>query len=157
MASVNRVILVGRAGKDIEIKITPAGLQIGNFSLATSENIKKGDNWEEKTEWHNIVLFGKQAEYAQEKILKGNMIYLEGKIQTRSWTGDDDVKRYKTEIVGSVVKNLSPKQEGDKHQPKPQSEPKPQTQQQQSKPQYQGGGGGDDDLPFAPFQPVSLF
>ncbi len=113
MASVNKVILAGRCGKDIEIKFAPSGLQIGNFSIATSESFKKGDNWEEKTEWHNIVCFNNTAEYATEKALKGNMVYVEGKLQTKSWDDGNGQKRYKTEIVASVIKNLTPKQQTD--------------------------------------------
>ena len=110
MASVNKVILVGRLGKEVELKYAPSGLTIANFSMATSESIKKGDNWEERTEWHNIILFNKAAEGAAERLKKGNMIYLEGKIQTRSWDDDKGIKHYKTEIVGNMFRNLSPKE-----------------------------------------------
>lgn len=162
MASINKVILVGRLGKDPEVKYAPSGIQIATFSIATSENIKRGDNWEEKTEWHNIVLFNKQAEYAGEHLKKGNMVYLEGKIQTRSWEDDKGMKRYKTDIVGNMFKNLSPRNEGagqgqynqnqsqnqnrQQNYSQPQRNVPPQSQpQSQPQPQSQGI---DDDLPF---------
>ena len=135
MASVNKVILIGRLGKDPEIKYAPSGLQIANFSIATSENIKRGDNWEERTEWHNIVLFNKQAEYAGEYMKKGNMVYLEGKIQTRSWDDDKGVKRYKTEIVGNIIRNLSPRNEGASQGQYTQNRPQNYDQQQNTAPQ----------------------
>jgi len=106
MSSINKVILVGRLGKDPEVKYTPSGMQIAKFSIATSENVKRGDNWEEKTEWHNIVLFNKQAEFAGEYLKKGSLVYLEGKISTSSWDDENGVKKYRTEIVGNILRSL---------------------------------------------------
>ncbi|MBU4487098.1 MAG: single-stranded DNA-binding protein [Candidatus Delongbacteria bacterium] len=115
MPSVNKVFLIGNLGKDPEVKYTPSGVQIAKFSLATSERIKKGDNWEEKTDWHNIVLFARQAEYAKEYLKKGMIVFIDGKISTRTWDDENGNRKYMTEIIGNVVKNLSPKRD-DNHE-----------------------------------------
>jgi single-strand DNA-binding protein len=107
MPSVNKVFLIGNLGKDPEVKYTPSGVQIAKFSLATSERVKKGDNWEEKTDWHNIVLFARQAEYAKDYLKKGMTVFVDGRISTRSWDDENGVRKYMTEIIGNVVKNLS--------------------------------------------------
>ncbi|MDA3884241.1 MAG: single-stranded DNA-binding protein [Candidatus Delongbacteria bacterium] len=111
MASVNKVFLIGNLGKDPDVKFTPSGVQIGKFSIATSERFKRGDNWEEKTDWHNIVLFGRQAEYAGEYLKKGMSVFIEGKISTRTWDDENGVRKYITEIIGNSVKNLSPRKD----------------------------------------------
>ncbi|MBN2858044.1 MAG: single-stranded DNA-binding protein, partial [Candidatus Delongbacteria bacterium] len=107
MPSVNKVFLIGNLGKDPEVKYTPSGVQIAKFSLATSERVKKGDNWEEKTDWHNIVLFARQAEYAKDYLKKGMTVFVDGRISTRTWDDENGIRKYMTEIVGNVVKNLS--------------------------------------------------
>ncbi|NOR46264.1 MAG: single-stranded DNA-binding protein [Candidatus Delongbacteria bacterium] len=111
MASVNKVFLIGNLGKDPDVKFTPSGVQIGKFSIATSERFKRGDNWEEKTDWHNIVLFGRQAEYAGEYLKKGMTVFIEGKISTRTWDDENGVRKYITEINANSVKNLSPRKD----------------------------------------------
>jgi single-strand DNA-binding protein len=115
MPSVNKVFLIGNLGKDPEVKYTPSGVQIAKFSLATSERIKKGENWEEKTDWHNIVLFARQAEYAKEYLKKGMTVFIDGKISTRTWDDENGVRKYITEIIGNVVKNLSVKRDDNNH------------------------------------------
>lgn len=107
MPSVNKVFLIGNLGKDPEVKYTPSGVQIAKFSLATSERVKKGDNWEEKTDWHNIVLFARQADYAKDYLKKGMTVFVDGRISTRTWDDENGVRKYMTEIIGNVVKNLS--------------------------------------------------
>ncbi|MFO7811039.1 MAG: single-stranded DNA-binding protein, partial [Candidatus Delongbacteria bacterium] len=72
-----------------------------------SERVKRGDNWEEKTDWHNIVLFARQAEYAKDYLKKGMTVFIDGRISTRSWDDENGVRKYMTEIIGNVVKNLS--------------------------------------------------
>jgi len=111
MASVNKVILIGNLGKDPEVKYTPSGVQITKFSLATSDRVKRGENWEEKTDWHNIVLFGRQAEYAGEYLKKGMNVFIDGKISTRSWDDENGIRKYMTEVIGNVVKNLTPRKD----------------------------------------------
>jgi single-strand DNA-binding protein len=99
MASVNKAILVGNLGKDPELKYTPSGVAVCTFSLATTDKWTDRDgNRQEKTEWHNIKIWRKQAEIAAEYLKKGRQVYIEGKIQTRSWEQDGQ-KKFMTEIV----------------------------------------------------------
>jgi len=100
--TVNRVILVGRLGKDPEIKYTPSGMAMASFPLATDENRKDSEGKRTtQTEWHNIILWGKQAEIAGEYLKKGKLVYIEGRLQTRSWEDSQGGgQRYRTEIVG---------------------------------------------------------
>lgn len=106
--SVNKVILVGRLGQAPEIRYAPSGTAIANFSIATNEvrRDKEGNN-QETTDWHRIVAFGKTAEFIQQYIKKGDMIYVEGRLQTRNWEDKDGVKRNVTEILSSAVTPLS--------------------------------------------------
>src|SRR5881394_2815786 len=99
MGSVNKVILVGNLGRDSELRYTPGGAAVATLNLATTEvwNDKQGQK-QEKTEWHRIVLWGKQAESLQEYLTKGKQIYVEGRLQTRQWNDKDGIKRYTTEI-----------------------------------------------------------
>ena len=107
MAGVNKAILVGRLGKDPEIKYTPSGTAIANFTMATSENYKdKNGQKQERTEWHRIVAFGKLAEICGEYLAKGKQVYVEGRIQTRSWDDKDGNKKYMTEIVANTMQML---------------------------------------------------
>lgn len=108
--SVNKVILVGNLGKDPELRYTPAGAAVANFSLATTERYKDRDgNRQEKTEWHNIVAWRQLAEICGKYLHKGKQIYLEGKIQTRSYDDRDGNKRYITEIVMDEMQMLGTK------------------------------------------------
>jgi single-strand DNA-binding protein len=98
---VNKVMLVGNLGRDPEMRALPSGQQVANFSLATSRRYKDRDgNRKDETEWHNIVVFGKQAEIAGQYLTKGKMVFVEGRIQTRSWDDKESGKKqYKTEII----------------------------------------------------------
>jgi single-strand DNA-binding protein len=101
MGSVNKVILVGNLGKDPEIKYIKENMPVTKFPLATTERIKnQNGEWEDgKTEWHNIVMWYKQAEIAEKYLKKGKQIYLEGRIRTNSWEDDKGEKKYRTEII----------------------------------------------------------
>ena len=115
MASLNKIMLIGRLGKDVELRHTASGTPVATFSLATSEKTKnKSGEYEEKTEWHNIVLWQKQAELAAEYLAKGSQVYIEGRIQTRKWQDKDGNDRYTTEIIGDRLQFLDskPKTEG---------------------------------------------
>ena len=113
MSGVNKVILVGRLGKDPEVRNLENGASVANFTIATSESYKDKATGEKKevTEWHNIVLWRGLAEVAAKYLHKGDMIYVEGKLRTRSWE-KEGVTRYTTEVVGDNMTMLSPKREG---------------------------------------------
>jgi single-strand DNA-binding protein len=112
--SVNKVILIGNLGKDPEVKHTPQGTPVAKFSLATNERYKDKDgNWQDRTEWHNIVVWQRLAEIAGEYLKKGGKVYIEGRLQTRSW--DDKTtnqKKYMTEVVASDLVLLGGRGEG---------------------------------------------
>ncbi|OEU71406.1 MAG: single-stranded DNA-binding protein [Desulfuromonadales bacterium C00003068] len=105
--SVNKVILVGNLGKDPELKYTPAGAAVANFSIATTESYKDREgNRQSKTEWHNIVVWRQLAEICGKYLHKGKQVYIEGKLQTRKWQDRDGNDRYSTEIVADQMQML---------------------------------------------------
>ena len=113
--SVNKVILLGNVGKDPEIRATPGGTTVATFSLATTDRTKDpAGNWTDRTEWHNLVAFQRTAEIVRDYVKKGSKLYIEGKIQTRSW--DDKTsgeKKYRTEIIVNDLSLLSGRGEGE--------------------------------------------
>ena len=142
---VNKVILVGNLGRDPEVRSTPSGQPVANFSIATSRKWKDRDgNRQEQTEWHNIVCWGRQAEVAGEYLTKGKQIYVEGRLQTRSWEDKQSgEKKYRTEVICENFQMLGSRRDSDGNG------------------SYGGGGGGgssqpagnfndpvDDDIPF---------
>ncbi|GAB4266760.1 MAG: single-stranded DNA-binding protein [Deferrisomatales bacterium] len=141
---VNKAILIGNLGKDPELRYTQSGSAVANFTLATTERRKQGDEWGDHTEWHNIVVFGKTAERCNQYLQKGSQVYLEGRIQTRKWEDRDGNTRYTTEIVAFDVQFLGrtrgPEQEGATYPSGGRG------------PARQGGGGraGGPDFPEAP-------
>ena len=104
MGSVNKVILVGNLGRDAEVRFTPGGQAVATLNLATTEqwNDREGQR-QEKTEWHRVVLWGKQAESLQQYLVKGKQIYVEGRLQTRQWDDKDGNKRYTTEVKADRI------------------------------------------------------
>lgn len=137
--SINKVILIGRLGRDPEIKYTANGTSVCNFSIATDERYKdSGGEYRERTEWHNIVMWSKLAEIAGQYLKKGSLVYIEGKLQTRSWE-QDGVKRYTTEVVATEMKMLG----GGEEQGKTEIRPVKISDLYADKPK-----GGADDLPF---------
>ncbi|MBZ5665441.1 MAG: single-stranded DNA-binding protein [Acidobacteriia bacterium] len=114
MKSVNKVILVGHLGKDPEVKFTPQGTPVAKITIATNSKFKgKDGNWQETTEWHNVVLWQRLAEIAGEYLKKGGQVYIEGRLQTRSWddkqTGQ---KKYMTEVVANDLVLLGGRGQG---------------------------------------------
>lgn len=101
MSGVNKVILIGRLGADPDMRNTQSGQTVCTLSLATSESWVKDGKKEEKTEWHRVILWSRQAEVAAKYLKKGRMVYIEGKLQTRSWDDKQGQKRYTTEIVAT--------------------------------------------------------
>lgn len=112
--SVNKVILLGNVGKDPEIRSTPNGVMVANFTLATSDRFQDAQgNWQDRTEWHNLVSFKRTAEIVRDYVKKGTKLYIEGKIQTRSWDDKESgQKRYRTEIIVNDLSLLSGRDDG---------------------------------------------
>jgi single-strand DNA-binding protein len=112
--SVNKVILLGNVGKDPEIRSTPGGAIVANFTLATSDRFQDAQgNWQDRTEWHTLVAFKRTAEIIRDYVKKGSKLYVEGKLQTRSWDDKESgQKRYKTEVVVFDLSLLSGRDEG---------------------------------------------
>ena len=105
---VNKVILVGNLGADPEVRYTQSGSPVANLRIATSERWKDKQSGEpqERTEWHRVVLFGKLGEIAEQYLKKGSQVYIEGRLQTRKWQGQDGQDRYSTEVVGNDMQML---------------------------------------------------
>ena len=136
---INKAILVGRLGKDPEIRYTPDGAMVTSFSVATDEVWKdKSGEKVQKTEWHRIVTFGKLAEICGKYLSKGKLVYIEGRIQTRSWDDKEGKKHYTTEIIANNMKMLDPKgaARGD------------ETPAYDAAPQFPDGETMPDDVPF---------
>lgn len=149
--SVNKAILIGNVGKDPEVRYTPNNTPVATFSLATTESWKdQSGKQSERTDWHNLVVWGKLAEICRDYVKKGQRIYVEGRIQSRSYDDKDNIKRYITEInVGDLVM-LTPKNTSDEHHegghsPAP-SQQRSNTEHQGSEPNFYQNVG--DDLPF---------
>jgi len=102
MGSVNKVILVGNLGRDAEVKVTASGQSVASFSIATTETWTKDGEKKEKTEWHRIVLWGRQADTLQPYLTKGKQIYVEGRLETRQWEKDGQ-KHYTTEVKADRI------------------------------------------------------
>lgn len=113
MASLNRVMLIGNLGADPELRYSANGTAVTNFSVAVNESWTSDGEKHDRTEWFNIVTWNKTAEICAEHLSKGSQVYIEGRLQTRSWEGQDGKKNYRTEVVGDKVQFLSPKQERD--------------------------------------------
>jgi single-strand DNA-binding protein len=113
MASVNKVILIGNLGRDPETRYTTGGDAVTNLRIATTETWKdKSGEKQEKTEWHTVVLFGRQAEIAGEYLKKGRPVYIEGRLQTRKYTDKEGVEKYSTEVVGDRMQLLGGREGG---------------------------------------------
>lgn len=147
--SVNKVILVGRLGRDPEGRYSQSGTAICNLSVATTRRVKNKatEQWEEETEWHRVSVFGRTAESCTQYLAKGREVYVEGRLQTRSYE-KDGAKRYSTEVIADVVHFLGGKGDGGGGQPSggrgggKRGAPEPYD------PGDYGPGPKDDDIPF---------
>lgn len=139
---INKVILIGSLGNDPEIRTTQGGAVIASLSVATNDSIKDkaSGEWQERTEWHKVVLFGKAAEVARDYLKKGSQVYIEGRLQTRKWQDKEGHDRYTTEIVGNDLQMLGGKHGGgDSQQTRPAA---------QQKPVSDANNYDDSDIPF---------
>lgn len=145
---LNKVMLIGNLGSDPEIKYLPKGTAIANLRLATSESRKNSDGeWEDSTEWHRVVMYGRQAETCKDYLKKGSKVFIEGRIQTRSWDDQSGQRHYSTEIVGNFLIMLDPRSQdaapsGQSRQKTQNHDDAGQDSQPSDVPQ------ADDDLPF---------
>lgn len=143
MAGVNKVILIGRLGRDPEVRYTPDGTAVANFSIATSRewNDKATGEKREQTEWHRIVAFRRLGEICGEYLSKGSQVYIEGRLQTRDWEDKDGNKRYTTEIVASQMQMLGPRGSGQNAGPSSYRTPQESPSAPYPEPE-------EDDIPF---------
>ena len=159
--SVNKVILIGNLGKDPEVKYTQGGMPVAKFSIATNERFKDKDGqWQDRTEWHNIVAFQRLAEIVGEYLKKGGKCFIEGSLRTSSWDDKESgQKRYKTEIIANDLVLLSGRGEGGgggdygSSRGSASSGGNGHNNFDQSVPEHQAAGGGsgpitDEDIPF---------
>lgn len=152
---INKVILIGNLGRDPEVRYMPSGGAVANLAVATSENWKDkntGEN-QERTEWHRVVMFNRLGEIAGEYLKKGSKVYIEGKLQTRKWQGQDGQDRYTTEIVASEMQMLDSRGGGSSDYSGDSGDSAGSRGTQQSAaPAASGGNNGfddfDDDIPF---------
>ena len=151
MASLNKVHIIGHLGKDPELTYSKSGMAFAKFSIATSER-KKNDagEWEEKTDWHNITLFGKTAEAAGQYLAKGKQVYIEGRISYNSWE-KDGVKQYFTNILGSRMVMLGSKGDSQPAQQQPPNTGFKGSPQQNARPQQAPPFDPSDDSSELPF------
>ncbi len=144
---INKVILIGNLGKDPEVRYSPSGAAVANCTLATSDNWrdKQTGEMQERTEWHRVVFFGRLAEIAGEYLRKGSKVYVEGRLQTRKWQGQDGQDRYTTEVVANEMQMLDSRGEGGMGGG--QSRPQQSRPAQQAEPDAMNQDF-DDDIPF---------
>jgi single-strand DNA-binding protein len=152
---MNRVFLYGHLGADPDLKMTNGGTPVLKLRLATNERMKKGDEWVDHTEWHNVIVWGKRAEGLAKVVEKGTALLVEGNIRTRSWEDNDGNKRYSTEINSTEVKLAGKREGGGNGGGNRSSDSNRGGGQRQQRQQHQpaGGDGGDyggpdDDIPF---------
>lgn len=150
MSGINKVILVGNLGKDPEVRHLEGGAVVAKFPLATSETYKTKEGQRvDQTEWHNIVMWRGLAESAEKYLRKGSLVYIEGKIRTRSWDDKDGNKRFATEIIADTMTMLSSRRSDDQqHHNTQEQKPASSTPDETPSVDVQGNSGSGDDLPF---------
>lgn len=156
MGSVNKAIIIGNLGKDPEVRYTPSGQPVANFTVATNERYTdKAGQAQERTEWHRIVVWGKSAEHCGQYLKKGRAVYVEGRLQTREWTDKEGKKNYTTEIVAAPVGGVvflgsrDGGGRGDDFAPPPATDFEPAAPASGPGPTGPTGrGGGDEEIPF---------
>ena len=157
MPSVNKVILMGNLGRDPEVRFMPNGDAVCNFSIATTDSWKdKAGERQEKTEWHNIVMYRRLAEIAGEYLKKGRPVYLEGRLQTRKWQTKEGQDRYTTEVIADSMQMLGGRDGAPAHESQPSSQPEARDEFDQTPSRNNQSGSSnsssfdefEDDIPF---------
>lgn len=159
--TINKAILIGRLGNDPELRYTPAGDAVANFSIATNRGWKdKEGNQQERTDWHKIVAWRKLAEICGEYLKKGSLVYVEGRIETSSYTDKNEVKRYTTNIVANQVQMLGSRSDTAKDKSSDESKSKEEPEKESKNPfdkeetksektkKDEKSGWGEDEIPF---------
>jgi single-strand DNA-binding protein len=157
--SLNKAMIIGNLGRDPEMRYTPGGQAVTQFTVAVNRNYKgQNGEWQEETEWFRVVVWGQQAERAAEYLRKGNKVYVEGRLQTRQWEDKEGQKRYTTELVANQVTNLERRSRDEDGDPGPASGAVPGGAVRPTRPtptEEPVSGAGDkldesnfDDLPF---------
>lgn len=151
---INKVILIGHLGRDPEVKYMPSGAAVANMTIATTEQWKDKQTGEkqEKTEWHRVIMFGRLGEIAGEYLKKGSQVYIEGRLQTRKWQGQDGQDRYTTEIIANEMQMLGSKTNNHQQNTNSPDYAAGKAGTQPAPAIGQPGGAGfddfDDDIPF---------
>jgi single-strand DNA-binding protein len=157
MPSVNKVILMGNLGRDPEVRFMPNGDAVCNFSIATTDSWKdKAGERQEKTEWHNIVMYRRLAEIAGEYLKKGRPVYLEGRLQTRKWQTKEGQDRYTTEVIADSMQMLGGRDGAPAQESQPSSQPEARDEFDQTPSRNNQSGSSnnssfdefEDDIPF---------
>jgi len=156
--SLNKCMIIGNLGRDPEMRYTPSGQAVTQFTVAVNRNWKgQNDEWQEETEWFRVVVWAQQAERAAERLRKGNKVYVEGRIQTRQWEDQTGQKRYTTELIANQVTSLERRERTEGDFPPPDEARAPGSNSAAARPdaassgpQRSGLAAGDDydDLPF---------
>lgn len=150
-AGLNRVSLIGNLGKDPEIRYTPSGTAVGNLRIGVTERRKEGEDYKDQTEWISVVVFGKTAENASKYLQKGRQVFVEGRLQTRTWEDKTGATRYTTEVVASTLLFLGSAKDGPSSSPSSSYSSRPEPNGGSSNSDHemtQGGFIEDDEIPF---------
>jgi len=155
--SLNKCMIIGNLGRDPEMRYTPSGQAVTQFTVATNRRWQTNGEWQEETEWFRVVVWGPQAERTAERLRKGNKVYVEGRIQTRQWEDQTGNKRYTTELVANQVTSLE-RRERDEEAPFPDERPGgapsgggPSSGGSGGSQQRPAGPGGEDEFDDLPF------
>ncbi len=152
--SLNKCMVIGNLGRDPEMRYTPSGQAVTQFTVAANRRWKgQNDDWQEETEWFRVVVWAQQAERVAERLRKGNKVYVEGRIQTRQWEDQTGQKRYTTELVANQVTSLERREREEGDFPPPDEARSSSASSSNAAPAAQGrsnpaGGDDYDDLPF---------
>ncbi len=147
--TVNKVIIIGRLGKDPDMRYAPSGTAIASFTMATNHSTKDADgNWNQQTEWHSIKTFGRQAEFVGEYLKKGKLAFIEGRLQTSSWEDQNGQKKYRTEIIANDVQMLGSRSDGEQAQSKAEAPAQSAAKPAPKPAEPETNSPDEDDLPF---------
>ncbi len=147
--TINKVIIIGRLGKDPDMRYAPSGTAIASFTMATNHSTKDADgNWNQQTEWHSIKSFGRQAEFVGEYLKKGRLAFVEGRLQTSSWEDQNGQKKYRTDIIANDVQALGSRSDGEQQQSRPEAPAKSAATPEPKPAEPETDSPDEDDLPF---------